>query len=94
MVDALRRIIGDRERVVPGPSIDAKYLSDTLGRLKGQADALVFATSTQEVAAVMRYAWENGIAVTPPRRGHESGRLHRSPEGRHHPRPEPDEPCA
>ena len=65
MVDALRRIIGDRERVVPGPSIDAKYLSDTLGRLKGQADALVFATSTQEVAAVMRYAWENGIAVTP-----------------------------
>ena len=65
MVDALRRIIGDRERGVPGPSIDAKYLSDTLGRLKGQADALVFATSTQEVAAVMRYAWENGIAVTP-----------------------------
>ena len=65
MVDALRRIIGDRERVVPGPYIDAKYLSDTLGRLKGQADALVFATSTQEVAAIMRYAWENGIAVTP-----------------------------
>ena len=65
MVDALRRIIGDRERVVPGPSIDAKYLSDTPGRLKGQSDALVFATSTQEVAAVMRYAWENGIAVTP-----------------------------
>lgn len=65
MVDALCRIIGDRERVVPGPSIDAKYLSDTLGRLKGQADALVFAESTQEVAAIMRYAWENGIAVTP-----------------------------
>ena len=65
MVDALRRIIGDRERVVPGSSIDAKYLSDTLGRLKGQADALVFAESTQEVAAIMRYAWENGIAVTP-----------------------------
>ena len=65
MVDALCRIIGDRERVVPGSSIDAKYLSDTLGRLKGQADALVFAESTQEVAAIMRYAWENGIAVTP-----------------------------
>lgn len=65
MVDALCRIIGDRERVVPGPSIDAKYFSDTLGRLKGQADALVFAESTQEVAAIMRYAWENGIAVTP-----------------------------
>ena len=65
MADALRCIIGDRERVVPGPSIDVKYLSDTLGRLKGQADALVFATSTQEVAAIMRYAWENGIAVTP-----------------------------
>lgn len=65
MTDALCRIIGDRERVVPGPSIDAKYLSDTLGRLKGQADALVFAESTQEVAAVMRYAWENGVAVTP-----------------------------
>ena len=65
MVDALCRIIGDRVRVVPGPSVDAKYLSDTLGRLKGQADGLVFAESTQEVAAIMRYAWENGIAVTP-----------------------------
>lgn len=65
MIEALYRIIGDRERVVPGPSLESRYLSDTLGRLKGRADALVFVTSTEEVSAVLRYAWEHSIAVTP-----------------------------
>lgn len=61
----LLKLIGDPERVVSGEQIEEKYLSDTLGRLKGKADALVFVRSTEEVSAVMRYAYNEGIAVTP-----------------------------
>ena len=61
----LEACIADASRVVCGDEIEGKYLSDTLGRLRGTAAALVFPTSTQEVAAVMRYAWANGIPVTP-----------------------------
>ena len=46
-------------------NIDEKYLSDSLGRLKGEAGALVFPVSTEEVSAIMAFAYENGIAVTP-----------------------------
>ncbi len=61
----LLKLIGEKERVVPGDRIEEKYLSDTLGRLKGKAQALVFAESAEEVSRVMKYAYENGIAVTP-----------------------------
>lgn len=57
-------IISDRERVVLG-SIEDKYLTDTLGRLKGTAAALVFPVSTEEVSGVMKFAYEYGIPVTP-----------------------------
>jgi glycolate oxidase len=60
----LYNIIPDRDRVILG-NIEDKYLSDTLGRLKGTASALVFALSTEEVSAVMRYAYANNIPVTP-----------------------------
>ncbi len=64
--EALYTLIGDRERVVPGSDrIEEKYLTDTLGRLKGHADALVFPLSTQEISGVMRWAWEHGVPVTP-----------------------------
>ena len=64
MRNHLLQIIPDPARVVTG-EIEEKYLSDTLGRLKGTAAALVFAESTEEVAGVMKYAWANGIPVTP-----------------------------
>jgi len=58
-------IIGDAQRVLSPSGIEDRFLSDTLGRLRGSADALVFASSTEEVAAVMKYAFQNGTAVTP-----------------------------
>ena len=60
----LCRILSDPARVIH-EHIDKKYLSDQLGRKQGHADALVFVESAEEVSAVLRYAWERGIAVTP-----------------------------
>lgn len=65
MIQDLLQIIPDPERVIPAGKIENKFLTDTLGRLKGKADALVFPLTTEEVSAVMRYAWKRGIAVTP-----------------------------
>ena len=63
-MEELLKIIPDPERVKIG-NIEDKYLSDTLGRLKGTAAALVFPKSTEEVSALMKYAYENDIPVTP-----------------------------
>lgn len=61
---ALEAIISNKERLI-FDGIKANYLSDSLGRLRGEADALIFPVSTQEVSALLRYAHEKGIAVTP-----------------------------
>lgn len=63
-MEELLNIITDPSRVKLG-GIEDKYLSDTLGRLKGTAAALVFPVSAEEVSGVMRFAHENGIPVTP-----------------------------
>ena len=60
----LRSIIPDQKRLI-FDQIEPKYLSDTLGRLRGNAEAMVFARSTKEVSAVLKYANENRIPVTP-----------------------------
>ncbi len=60
----LYEIIGERSRVVK-ERIEEKYLSDTLGRLRGKAAALVFVKSTEEVSKIMSYARQNRIPVTP-----------------------------
>ncbi len=60
----LRDIIRDENRVVT-ENIEEKYLSDTLGRLKGSAAALVFVKSADEVSAILRAAHERRIPVTP-----------------------------
>lgn len=65
MIEELRSIVGDPQRVFPAEAIEEKYLTDTLGRLKGKAQALVFPLSTQEVSAVMAFAWAHEIPVTP-----------------------------
>lgn len=64
MREKLLALIGDEERVIT-ENIEKKYLSDNLGRKLGTAAALVFPTSTEEVSKLMRYAYENGIPVTP-----------------------------
>lgn len=61
---ALRAIIRDESRLVFG-EIPPEYLSDGLGRLHGEADALVFPLSTEEVSGVLRYAHAGGVPVTP-----------------------------
>lgn len=62
---ALRNIIADKSRLIFDENIPAEYLSDALGRLKGKAEALVFALSSEEVSGILRYANANHIPVTP-----------------------------
>ena len=60
----LKEIISDKKRIV-AHDIPEKYLSDTLGRLKGEAAALVFPQSTEEVSKILKYAHKHDIPVTP-----------------------------
>ena len=64
-ISELSRIITDSSRVIFSDKIEAKYLSDTLGRKKGKASALVFPVSSEEVSALARFAYENDIPLTP-----------------------------
>ena len=61
---ALKNIIPDESRLVLD-HIPPEFLSDTLGRRKGEASALVFAKSTEEVSKLLQYAHANKIPVTP-----------------------------
>lgn len=61
---ALRDIVGDESRL-QFDSIPSEYLTDALGRLHGEAAALVFPLSAEEVSGVLRYAHEHRIPVTP-----------------------------
>ena len=60
----LSDIISDESRIAFEP-LEPRFLSDSLGRLKGRADALVLPVSTKEVSQILRYAWEHEIPVTP-----------------------------
>ena len=57
-------IIRDSSRVIL-ENIPEAALSDTLGRRRGTAQALVYPLSTEEVSAVMRFAWQRRLPVTP-----------------------------
>lgn len=61
----LFEIIKDKDRVKLGKNIEEKYLSDGMKRKKGKAEALVFPVSSEEVSKVVKFAYENNIAVTP-----------------------------
>lgn len=64
LLKKLKEIIQDKKRIV-AHDIPEKYLSDTLGRLKGEAAALVFPQSTEEVSKILKYAHKHDIPVTP-----------------------------
>ena len=64
-LSALRRIIADENRLLTGADIPAAYQSDVLGRVHGSAEALAFPLSTEEVSALLRYAHEHRVPVTP-----------------------------
>lgn len=61
---ALETIITDPDRLIIKDIPDA-YLSDTLGRLKGTCEAVVLPVSTEEVSAVMKWAYAHSVPVTP-----------------------------
>lgn len=58
-------IINDSERVLYSEEIGEDYSHDELGAVKRMPDLVVQALSAEEVSGVMRYAYENNIAVTP-----------------------------
>ena len=57
--------ITDKERVLTGSDINEEYTHDELSSEKVSPDVVVRVTSTQEVSALMKYAYENNIVVTP-----------------------------
>jgi len=61
-IDALRAIISP-ERVLSGDAISVDYARDELGGVSRMPDILIRPASTEEVSAVMAYAYENNIPV-------------------------------
>ena len=74
-ISALRRIISDEERLLTGGDIPREYLSDALGRLHGEAEALAFPLSTEEVSGLLRYAHAQRV----PSRRAARGRISSAP---------------
>lgn len=64
-INALKLIIPDSLRLLYGESINEEYSHDELGGTKSIPDAVIKAASADEVSAVMKYAFENNIPVTP-----------------------------
>ncbi len=60
----LQTIIADPGRVMVS-DIPGAYVTDNLGRLKGTCEAVVFPVSTEEVSAVMKWAYAHSMPVTP-----------------------------
>jgi glycolate oxidase len=62
---ALRKIIGDDERILYKENIKDEYSHDELGGAESHPDVVILAISTSEVSEIMKYAWANNIPVTP-----------------------------
>lgn len=62
---AVRQIIGDDERVLYKECINEDYSHDELGGTECYPDIVIRAISTVEVSAIMKYAFDNNIPVTP-----------------------------
>lgn len=62
-IAALQFIVGEGE-VLVGEAINPDYAHDELGGIEHMPDALVRARSTEEVSAVMKFAYERCIPVT------------------------------
>lgn len=63
-INELKQLINDESRVISEENIDKKYLTDGLNREFGEAYALVFAKSDEDVLKVIKFANENKIPVT------------------------------
>lgn len=64
-LEFLKDLIKDDQRIIYGTDIKEEYSHDELGDTESYPDVVVRALSTEEVSAVMKYAYENNIPVTP-----------------------------
>ncbi len=64
-LSAIRAMIKDEERILCGENINEEYSHDELSDTVSFPDVVVQVKSTDEVSAIMRYAYENTIPVTP-----------------------------
>ncbi len=58
-----------KERLVSFDEISQDYAHDELGGIEKKPDILVYVLSTEEVSKIMKYAYENNIAVVARRSG-------------------------
>jgi glycolate oxidase len=61
----INEIVNDSERVLYGENINEDYSHDELSDTESFPDVVVKVLSTEEVSEIMKYAYENNIAVTP-----------------------------
>ena len=61
----IKEIVKDEERVLTGDFINEEYSHDELGGTSSYPDVVVRAKSPVEIAAIMKYAYEHTIPVTP-----------------------------
>ena len=61
----IKEIVKDEERVLTGDFINEEYSHDELGGTSSYPDVVVRAKSPEEIAAIMKYAYEHTIPVTP-----------------------------
>ncbi len=58
----LRQLVADETRV--WTTVPPEYQSDTLGRLQGDARAVLFPISSEEVSNIMKWAYAHNVPVT------------------------------
>ena len=61
----IKNVIGDEERVLVGENINEEYSHDELGGTSSYPDIVIKAKSAEEISAIMKYAYEQTIPVTP-----------------------------
>lgn len=61
----IKNVIGDEERVLVGENINEEYSHDELGGTSSYPDIVIKVKSAEEISAIMKYAYEQTIPVTP-----------------------------
>ncbi len=64
-IDFIHGIMGDSERVLYGENINEEYSHDELSDTVSYPDVVVKVISAEEVSAIMKYAYEKNLPVTP-----------------------------
>jgi glycolate oxidase len=64
-IEALRRLVADPSRIIPGDEASEDYSHDELGGARRDPDAVAKVVSTEEVSAILAYASKEKIPVTP-----------------------------